>query len=152
MASFTKKLVYIDMDDTLCDFKDAFLKQRELVPSILWPHSEQGFFESLNPLPGAIETVELLIQSDIYEPYILTAPSVRNPNSYSGKRIWIEKYFGLEFCKKLILSPNKSLLIGDYLIDDNSSGKGQENFSGSLIHFGSKKFPNWQSIQDFLLT
>ena len=102
------------------------------------------------PLSGAIETVELLIKSDLYDPYILTAPSVRNPNSYSGKRIWIEKYFGLEFCKKLILSPNKSLLVGDYLIDDNVSGKGQDGFSGSLIHFGSNEYPDWRSVRSFL--
>ncbi len=37
------------------------------------------------------------------------------------KRVWIEKYFGLEFTEKLIISANKGLLKGDLLIDDQTS-------------------------------
>ena len=71
-----------------------------------------------------------------------------NPHSYMEKRIWVEKHFDYEFTKKLIISPNKGLSIGEYLIDDNISGKGQENFNGKLIHFGSPRYPNWLTIID----
>ncbi|GHA18949.1 hypothetical protein GCM10008090_30780 [Arenicella chitinivorans] len=144
------KIVYIDMDDTLCNFKNSYKQSLIDRPEITWPHSQCGFFVHLEPLPQALETVNLLIESNKYDPYILTSPSVRNPNSYIEKRIWIEQYFGLNFCKKLIISPNKALNIGDYLIDDNVQGKGQENFQGELIHFGSKAFPNWESIARYL--
>jgi 5'(3')-deoxyribonucleotidase len=48
--------------------------------------------------------------------------------------------------EKLIISPNKGLLKGDILIDDIVEGKGQEHFEGELIHFGSAKFPDWESV------
>ena len=46
----------------------------------------------------------------------------------------------------LIISPHKHLNKGDYLIDDMPSGKGQNNFGGQLILFGSEEFPNWTSV------
>jgi 5'-nucleotidase len=48
--------------------------------------------------------------------------------------------------KNWILSPNKALLKGDFLIDDMINGKGQEDFEGELITFGSEKYPNWKSV------
>ena len=81
--------------------------------------------------------------------YILTAPSIKNPLCYIEKRLWIEDNFGLEMVKKLIISPNKGLNKGDYLIDDNEFGKGQENFEGKLIHFGSEEFINWKQILEY---
>lgn len=134
------------MDDTLCDFKGSYTEHNQKFPDIDYPQSIKGFFLNLKPLKGGVETIKKLIQSPEYSPYILTAPSVRNPRSYLEKRMWIEKYFGYEFCKKLIISPDKSLLKGDYLIDDNKSGKGQEGFEGKLIHFGSREFPYWEAI------
>ncbi len=50
----------------------------------------------------------------------------------------------------IIISSNKSLLIGDYLIDDYNCGKGQESFGGELIHFGSEQFRNWKDVLNFL--
>jgi len=41
--------------------------------------------------------------------------------------------------------------MGDYLIDDHASGRGQEDFQGELIHFGSEKFPDWKVILNYLL-
>jgi 5'-nucleotidase len=55
----------------------------------------------------------------------------------------------LGFVKKLIICPNKSLLKGQYLIDYNHTGKGQEKFEGKLIHFGSDEFPNWEKVRAF---
>ncbi|GAA6136499.1 hypothetical protein NBRC116583_02460 [Arenicella sp. 4NH20-0111] len=144
------KIVYIDMDDTLCDFKKSYKQSLIERPEIAWPHSREGFFVELEPLPQALEAVNSLIKSSKYDAYILTSPSVRNPRSYIEKRLWIEKHFGLTFCKKLIISPNKALNTGHYLIDDNIEGKGQEHFQGELIQYGSGAFPNWGSIIRYL--
>ena len=75
-----------------------------------------------------------------------------NPFCYAEKRVWIEKYFGLAFTKQLIISYDKSLLKGDVLIDDNSSGNGQEHFEGALYHFGSSELSNWDTVMKKLLT
>jgi len=149
-------IIYIDMDDTVCNFMKAVKERREfksLQPlEFKFPQSKVGFFENLEAIPGAIESVNFLREMDDVDVYILTAPSVRNPHCYTEKRIWIEKHFDLEFCKKLIICANKGLLKGDFLIDDYISGKGQENFEGKLIHFGSEKFPDWKSVIKFMNT
>lgn len=144
-----KPILYVDMDDTLCKYTSTLLPQ--ITQELKFPQGQLGFYRNLEPIKNAIESVNALINSNVYDVYILTAPSVINTHSYSEKRVWIEKYFGYEFCHKLIISPNKGLLKGDYLIDDCSSGKGQESFQGELILFGSDKYPTWDSVMDYLL-
>ena len=144
-------IIYIDMDDVLCDFTGAHKAARSQNQNMIYPQSQYGFFTNLAPLPNSIESVKALIASENYDPYILTAPSIKNPLCYTEKRIWIEKHFGIDFVNKLIISPNKSLLKGDYLIDDNVSGKGQEGFEGKVLHFGSETFPNWKSVMSYLV-
>lgn len=59
-----------------------------------------------------------------FEVFILTAPSVLNPLSYTEKRLRTEKHLGFEWCSHLILSPNKFLFKGAILIDDRNTGHG----------------------------
>ena len=145
-------LVYIDMDDVLCYFESEKDKQRKSNPGVEFPQSQLGFFENLPPIQGAIDSVKHMILSDKFDPYILTAPSVLNTHCYSEKRLWVEKYFGLGFVEKLIICSNKGLLKGDVLIDDYLSGRGQENFHGELIHFGSDNYPGWPEVMNYLNT
>ena len=146
MSADQRKIVYVDMDDVLCQFREAYREAVAKNPAIQFPQSQYGFFANLLPVKGGIETVKQLIASDRYDPYILTAPSIRNPLCYLEKRVWIEQHFGIEFVKKFIISPNKALLKGQYLIDDNVTGKGQDGFEGEVIHFGSQRFPDWASV------
>jgi len=150
MKTLKPYIVYVDMDDVICDFTSAYNYALQQNPSIKHPQSQYGFFANLIPKKGTVEAIKALIQSEKFEPYVLTAPSTRNPFSYTEKRVWIEKYFGYDFVDKLIICANKSLLKGDYLIDDNTSGKGQEAFEGKLLHFGCAQFPNWHSIREAL--
>ena len=145
-----RMIVYIDMDDVLCHFESDKQRQIEANPDIAFPQSIPGFFENLKPIDGAIESVKKLIQSENFSPYILTAPSILNPHCYTEKRLWVEKYFGMDFVDKLIICSNKGLLKGDVLIDDYIEGRGQENFEGEFIHFGSEEFPNWEIIYQYL--
>lgn len=144
-----KKIIYVDMDDVLCDFTKASQKAVLNNPAIQYPQSQYGFFRNLEPIKDGIETVNYLRSIDLFEVYILTAPSVLNPLCYTEKRLWMEDYFGLDMLNRLIISPNKGLNKGHYLIDDNDSGKGQENFEGQLLHFGSDTFKNWTAILHF---
>lgn len=70
--------------------------------------------------------------------WILTCPSYKNPMSYTEKRLWIEDHLGFNWCRKLINSPDKSLLIEDYLIDD----KPWPGFQGTQLLFGSEDYPD----------
>lgn len=145
------KTIYIDMDDVICDFKGAYEIYRREFPNIEYPQSIAGFFENLKPIKDAIEVVSELRNSDNYNIYILTAPSTRNPLSYTEKRIWVENYFDYDLTKRLIICPNKGLLKGDLLIDDNIEGKGQEDFEGLVIHFGTENIPSWKHIKNMFL-
>jgi 5'(3')-deoxyribonucleotidase len=136
------------MDDTICNYSALYQHDLQFYPECQYPQSREGFFLELEPIANAINSVKHL-QSLGHKIYFLTAPSYKNAHCYSEKRLWIEKFFGLEICKNLIIAENKSLVIGDYLIDDHTEGRGQNNFIGKLIHFGSEQFPNWIEITNF---
>lgn len=137
------------MDGVLCDFHGAHKKAKELNPDKKYPQSEYDFFRKLEPIIDSIDSIRLL-QDMEFDVYILTAPSVYNPMCYTEKRMWVEDHFGMGMVEKLIISPNKGLNKGDFLIDDFPSGRGQDTFEGELIHFGSDKFPNWEEVIAYL--
>lgn len=144
-----KTIIYIDMDGVLCDYYGAYKMAMKNDPEIKYPQSQYGFFRNLKPLPNALRSVEYLMQQRIFDVYILTAPSINNPLCYSEKREWVEKHLGMELVKRLIISPNKGLNKGQYLIDDHKDGRGQEHFEGKLIHFGWDEFLNWDGVIDY---
>jgi len=144
------KIIYVDMDDTLCDFQGGFSKALAEAPEMPFPQAQYRFFANLQPIQGAIEVFKAMIRSDVYDPYILSAPSLRNPFSYAEKREWVEVHLGSDVCNRLILCAHKGLLRGDLLIDDKVLGMGQENFKGQIIQFGSSKYPDWVSVRNAL--
>jgi len=152
MRSTAKKIIYLDMDDVLCEYTKANQQALQENPKIQFPQSQYGFFRSLEPMKDAISAVNYLRQQPLFDLYILTAPSVKNPLCYTEKRLWVEDHLGFEMVERLIISPNKGLNIGDYLIDDHKSGRGQENFTGQLLQFGTAEFENWQKILNYFKT
>jgi|SRR5690554_1150660 len=144
-----KKIVYVDMDHVLCDYNAGFMAHQAKYPDLEFPQSQPGLYQNLEPMPGAIQVYSWLSRQPELAVFILTSPSIRNPHCYSEKRIWVEKHLGLDAAYNLIISPHKNLSRGDYLIDDNATGKGQDHFEGTLILFGSVDFPNWLAVQEF---
>ena len=140
------KIIYIDMDGVLCDFDGAHARDKIAYPDNPYPQSRQGFYLALEPIEGAISAMDKLLRAENVEAYILTAPSLYNPLSYTEKRLWVENHLGFEWVERLIISPNKALLKGDILIDDHITGRGQDKFEGQLIHFGGPAAPNWATI------
>lgn len=141
-----KQRIFIDMDNTLCDYTGKFLEMQAASANLLpYPQSQYGFFTSLAPLPGAVEAYQMLEEQ--YEVYILTAPSYLNPLCYTEKRVWVEQHLGLETTRNLIICQRKGLLKGDFLIDDHL----YPEFEGRQIHFGQKPFETWQKVLEYLL-
>lgn len=137
-------IVYVDMDGVLADYDRAYEEVRMSMPATQYPQSLPGFFTGLHPIRDAITSFHSLSQH--HDTYILTAPSNRNPHSYTEKRLWVEEHLGFEATERLIICSNKGLLKGDILIDDNVDGKGQENFEGQLIPFDHRVEGAWQQI------
>ncbi len=141
-------LIYVDMDDTLFKYKEHYIDRKDKT-KLEFPQSEKGFYEDLPLKENAKEVFLWLCEQEIFDVYILTAPSLKNKHSYSEKAIQIENHFGFDMLNKLIISPNKGLNKGHYLIDDYEEGKGQEDFEGKLICIGKNEFPDWLSIKKY---
>lgn len=149
----TKKIIYVDMDGVLCDIYSHAKKKFSEFPQIKYPQSQYGFFLELPVIYNSVETVKSL-QNDYdgnFDIWFLTAPSTHNPMSYAEKNYWIRINFGQAWCDKLIICPDKSLLRGDYLIDDNISGRGQDKFIGTFIHYGSDIYKDWKAVKNHLV-
>jgi 5'(3')-deoxyribonucleotidase len=146
----TKKIVYVDMDDTLVDYRGAHHKAFQACPDMRYPQSQYGFFVNLEPLKDAVWAYHELEQ--MAEVHILTAPSWMNPMSYAEKRVSAEKLFGKHAAHDMIITEDKSLLIGDVLIDNERYKNGQNQFRGRLLLFGSPEFVDWKQTIEYLKT
>lgn len=144
-----REIVYIDLDDTMCDFANAYVAARFREPGTIYPQSQYKFFENLVPIKGSIEAYKKLKEK--YELFILSKPSVYNPLSYTEKRVWVEKHLGFGECDRLILSCDKTLLKGKFLIDDFSQYGLIVEPEWEHIAFGGRKFPDWDAVLKYLL-
>jgi len=146
-----KKILYFDMDGVLADFHRALAER--LTPELAVKYGNNvdeipGIFDDLPPMEGAIFAFQEL--SEHYDCYILSTAPWGNPQAWMEKRLWVEKYLGKDAHKRLILSHNKHLNRGDYLIDDRLAN-GSDRFEGEHIHFGSPQYPDWASVLEYLL-
>ena len=137
------------MDDTLVDYAKGFDRHKEKYPDLEFPQAQPGLYLSLEPKALALDTLFWIDKHPSFVVYILTAPSIRNPHTSGEKHQWILDNLGRSFAERMIISSNKGLCKGAYLIDDYDHGKGQENFEGNIIKFGSAEFPDWKAIKTY---
>ena len=146
----TKKILYVDMDNVLVDFPSGISHISETLQKEYEGRLDEvpKIFSFMKPISGAIEAFEKL--SKKYDIYILSTAPWKNSTAWGDKNEWVRKYLGEVAHKRLILSHNKNLNMGDYLIDDRTAN-GADRFQGEHIHFGTEKFPNWDVVCDYLL-
>ena len=144
------KIVYVDLDGVIADFKGGVKKIGAHSLCKGRPDKIPDIYKNLSLIKGAKSSVEQLYNCGLYDVYFLSSAPWDNPNAWTHKRLWLEKNFGSKTRKKLILSHRKDLQIGHYLIDDNP-WNGASRFTGEWIHFGSKSFPDWCSVIDYLI-
>lgn len=125
------KRVFIDMDGVLADFA-ALKRKLDMDGDRL--KNIPGAFAHLQPIPGALEAVHSLIGMG-FEVWIATKPPTGNPGAYADKAAWILHHLP-ELKRRIIMTHNKGLLHGDYLIDDRVHKASCEAFTGTLIRFG----------------
>ena len=144
-----KKIIYVDMDNVLVDFPSGI----EKIPTYMKEKYKDdldevpGIFAMMDPLPDAIAGYHRLCEK--YDVYILSTAPWKNPLAWSDKLVWVQRYLGEIAYKRLIISHHKNLNRGDYLIDDRTKN-GAGEFKGEHIHFGTKDFPNWDSVCNYL--
>ena len=135
------------MDNVLADFASGMEKAGSELLSRYKPDEVPGIFALMDPMPGAIDAVERLVKK--YDVFILSTAPWNNPSAWSDKLEWVKKYFGEVLFKRLIISHRKDLLKGDYLVDDRGKN-GTTEFEGEWIEFGSKRFPDWNAVLNYL--
>lgn len=147
------KTLFIDMDEVICSFEQGV---RLLKPDIIWNQENVNkvclkhprLFLELPKITGAKESLDVL--SHYFDIYFASVPMWIVPESYMDKRLFLEDMFGDWVKHKLILTHNKGVLKGDFIVDDRTV-HGVDQFQGKHIHFGTKEFPNWETVTNYLL-
>ena len=144
------KIVYVDMDNVLVNFQSGIdkLSSKQFNEFKGRYYQVPNIFSLMDPLEGSLDAFEKL--SLKYDTYILSTAPWTNTTAWQDKVEWVQKYLGKLAYKKLILSHHKNLNAGDYLIDDrlrNGAGK----FKGEHIHFATDKFPDWDTVLNYLM-
>lgn len=144
-----KKIVWVDMDDTCCDYTSQIEKYSKLYPEVPYPQSVIGFFSGLKVIDGFLESWKFL--SKFYDMRILSRPSPYNINSATEKLQWVRDNIGFEAMNVTHLGPDKSAYIGDFLVDDGDI-HGQKEFKGEHLQFGKdERFMSWDQVSGYLL-
>ena len=146
----TKKILYVDMDNVLVDFRSAFSKISQETLDKYKDNEDEipGIFRLMDPIEGAIESFQTLSQH--FDTYILSTSPWENPTASSDKVDWVKKHIGKTAHKRLILSHHKNLNKGDYIIDDRTA-RGVDQFEGEHIHFGQGNFRTWDDVMRYLI-
>lgn len=144
------KILYIDMDNVLVDFRSAF---EHLSESTMAEYEERlddipHIFSMMRPMPGAVEAYTELATA--FDTYILSTAPWANPTAWHDKLEWVQRHLGEAAHKRLILTHHKHLNRGHFLVDDRTRN-GADRFEGELILFGSGEFPDWPAVSEYLL-
>ena len=146
-----KPIVLVDIDGVLLDFEQGFLnnwkidyphlpfipKDKREIHDIASEYSKfnpdfktnvdliikhTDFFSKIPLIENANGILDKLEQKG-YEVFLCTTP-LKNTDNLIGKQLIIEKYFGVKWRNRMIITPDKTLVYGNILIDDKPVIKG----------------------------
>lgn len=143
--------ILVDMDGVIADFDGEFLKRwkerypdkpyvpfeerttfyvRDSYPEELKPYVAEillapTFFRDMMPMDRAIEALFDMDKIGL-EVFICTSPLSTYKNCVLEKYEWVENFLGAKWVNRIILTKDKTLVKGDYLIDDKPHITGVE--------------------------
>lgn len=123
------KKIGFDFDDTLVQYT----KRVQDLSLLAYPQQYHFFYKDIEPIQEAVKLFKDL-KALGHQVYIVTAMSTLNPYTYTGKRLAAQRLLGLEVLDNLIFINDKSMVELDVLLDDRTSGHGQDKIKGKLIH------------------
>ncbi len=175
-------IILVDMDDVLADFDGGFLAEwrkrypnafyipleerkefymrdeypEELLPSMTELFTEKSFVSSLPEIPGGVNAVRKMKEKG-HEVFICTSPMRQYSNCVAEKYEWVEKHLGFDWTMRLILSRDKTLIGGDFLIDDKPEVTGirkpawehvifDKNYNRRIVNGKRITWNNWEEV------
>lgn len=177
-------IILVDLDDVLADFDKGFYNEwkrrhpnrfivppenrtkfylreempeeyKELITEII---ITEGFIESLHEIEGGKQAVYEMEKLG-YNVFICTSPFRYYKYCVTEKYKWVEEHLGKIWVEKLILTSDKTLINGDYLIDDKPEIIGATTPKWEHIlydrsynrHIQDKKRLNWNNWKEVLI-
>jgi 5'-nucleotidase len=80
-------------------------------------YESPGFFLNLQPIEGALDSVAEMLSAGI-DVRICTSAIDEYENCVLEKYQWVERHLGGEFTQRIVLTKDKTLVTGDWLVDD----------------------------------
>ena len=133
----SKSIILVDMDNTIVDYSTSIaIELKKIYPndnvtSDNWQtlklndihynrkiiQSQPSFFKKMQPIEGSIKALKEMEQLG-YTVFIVSSPSVIGNNCHSEKCDWMKQHFGEKWARRLVLTKDKTIVIGNVLIDD----------------------------------
>ena len=160
------KRVLVDLDNTVVNWDREFIKRfsmrnvmspdevqtivenrtcyeieknfaENLQETVLDVVAEPGFYASLEPYEGAIEALKAMASSPKIDVRIVTSPHPTCPGQCSNEKYdFVVKHLGKDWVDKLIIARDKTVVLGDFLIDDKPKITGSNsNPTWKQVHF-----------------
>lgn len=104
--------------------------------------TEPGFYQRLEPITGAITALKRALK-DGHDVRIVSAPYISNPTCASDKVDWIVRFYGSHWASRLILTNDKTVVHGDFLIDDKPEITGSMEPTWRHVVFGDYPYNRW---------
>lgn len=161
-ASERKPVLLIDMDGVISDYRGRFVElikvhypdvrvrdpeemhsfyiedvYTELTERQIFDFTQKkGFFATIPPVEGAIEALKKIEAGGRFEPFLCSAPDADYEELFchTEKADWVNRHLGKYWLKRMILTNDKTVINGDWLIDDKPEIK------------GANKNPTWQQV------
>ena len=137
-----KLLILVDMDNVIADQRLGFYTALEKYPHVTLPSLEtlkefdielnfdrkhhkfirsirhrKNFFRSLPIIAGAKAGLDRLLNLG-HDVRLVTAPTWEWKHCVPEKYAWVEKQLGRDWCGRMLMTRDKTLICGDILIDD----------------------------------
>jgi len=175
------QIILVDLDNVVADQRLGFYAVLEKYPHITLPALEalkefdielnfleehrqlirsirlrKKFFRSLPIIAGAKEGLTRLLDAG-RDVRLVTTPTWEWKHCVAEKYAWVEEHLGRDWCGRLILTRDKTLVRGDILIDDAPEVAGTLNPSWEHVLFDQphnqyvkKERVTWSTIEYFL--